>query len=94
MLRTLTLAIFYHKISLLYRGILFVSINSGIRLEDAMKKLMKKLEDIMVAITFAEAGEFDEANKQAGAGHNEDSEASDRIQQPLKGKIAVEGACK
>ncbi len=31
-----------------------------------MKKLMKKLEDIMVAITFAEAGEFDEANRIAG----------------------------
>ncbi len=31
-----------------------------------MKKLMKKLEDIMVAITFAEAGEYDEANRQAG----------------------------
>jgi hypothetical protein len=26
-----------------------------------MKKLMKKLEDIMVAVTFAEAGEYDEA---------------------------------
>lgn len=28
-----------------------------------MEKLMKKLEDVMVAITFAEAGEFDEANR-------------------------------
>ncbi len=26
-----------------------------------MKKLIKKLEDIMVAVTFAEAGEYDEA---------------------------------
>jgi hypothetical protein len=26
-----------------------------------MQKLMKMLEDVMVAITFAEAGEFDEA---------------------------------
>ncbi len=33
-----------------------------------MKKLMKKLEDIMVAITFAEAGEYDEANRQSGGG--------------------------
>ncbi len=29
-----------------------------------MKKLIKKLEDIMVAITFAEAGEFDQANRE------------------------------
>ncbi len=31
-----------------------------------MNKLMKKLEDIMVAITFAEAGEFDTAIEMAG----------------------------
>ena len=31
-----------------------------------MVKLMKMVEDIMVAITFAEAGEFDEANRIAG----------------------------
>ena len=29
-----------------------------------MKKLIKKLEDIMVAVTFAEAGEYDEAQRQ------------------------------
>jgi len=28
--------------------------------------LMKKLEDIMVAVTFAESGEYDEASRQAG----------------------------
>jgi hypothetical protein len=28
-----------------------------------MVKLMKMVEDVMVAITFAEAGEFDEANR-------------------------------
>lgn len=31
-----------------------------------MKKLLKRLEDIMVAVTFAEAGEYDEASKHAG----------------------------
>ena len=31
-----------------------------------MEKVKKMLEDIMVAITFAEAGEFDEANRVAG----------------------------
>jgi len=31
-----------------------------------MNKLMKKIEDIMVAVTFAEAGEYDEANRQSG----------------------------
>jgi hypothetical protein len=31
-----------------------------------MEKLMKVVEDVMVAITFAEAGEFDEANRIAG----------------------------
>jgi len=31
-----------------------------------MEKLIKLVDDIMVAITFAEAGEFDEANRIAG----------------------------
>jgi len=32
-----------------------------------MKKLIKKLEDIMVAVTFAEAGEYDEAVRLEGS---------------------------
>ncbi len=31
-----------------------------------MRKLMKKLEDIMIAVTFAEAGEYDTAKKMMG----------------------------
>ena len=31
-----------------------------------MEMLMKMVEDMMVAVTFAEAGEFDEANRIAG----------------------------
>jgi hypothetical protein len=32
-----------------------------------MKKLLAKLEDIMVAVTFAESGEYEEAIKYSGA---------------------------
>ncbi len=31
-----------------------------------MKKLMKKLEDLMVAVTFAEAGEYDAVSRKDG----------------------------
>jgi hypothetical protein len=31
-----------------------------------MEMLIKMVEDMMVAVTFAEAGEFDEANRIAG----------------------------
>lgn len=53
-----------------------------------MKKLIKKLEDLMVAVTFAEAGEYDEALRQAGS-IQEESE-------PLSGfkKTALENAGK
>lgn len=34
--------------------------------EDAMRKLLKKFEDIMVAVTFAEANEYDEAIRMVG----------------------------
>jgi hypothetical protein len=37
-----------------------------------MLKLTKIFEDLMVAVTFAEAGEFDEANRIAGNEIHED----------------------
>jgi len=37
-----------------------------------MEKLMKMVEDIMVAVTFAEAGEFDEANRITGSEMNQE----------------------
>jgi hypothetical protein len=51
------------------------------RTEGIMKKLVKKWEDIMVAVTFAEAGEFDEACRCTG-------EAADREEES-----AVNGRC-
>ena len=42
----------------------------------AMEKLMKMFEDVMVAVTFAEAGEFDEASRIAG---NETSQQDEKI---------------
>jgi len=43
-----------------------------------MKTLLKKLEDMMVAITFAEAGEYDKANKELGTEltHEQEDEAA------------------
>ncbi len=43
-----------------------------------MRKLMKKLEDIMVAVTFAEASEYDEAQRLAG-GRSDQQEASESL---------------
>jgi hypothetical protein len=57
-----------------------------------MKKLMKKLEDLMVAVTFAEAGEYDEASKQSGNALSEQEE----LHKPAEGlkKTALESAGK
>jgi hypothetical protein len=41
-----------------------------------MEKLIKMFEDIMVAVTFAEAGEFDEANRIAGNETTQDEKST------------------
>lgn len=58
-----------------------------------MKKLIKKLEDIMVAVTFAEAGEYDEASRQSG--HTPSSQHED-LYKPSEGfkKTVLERAGK
>jgi hypothetical protein len=58
-----------------------------------MKKLVKKLEDIMVAITFAEAGEFDQANRELGNRVVDDEDAA-HPRQGLKIKNALESMAK
>jgi hypothetical protein len=55
-----------------------------------MKRLMKKLEDIMVAVTFAEAGEYDEAIRQA---KNELIDEHEKLAPGFK-KAAMENAGK
>ena len=52
-----------------------------------MNKVIKQLEDIMVAITFAEAGEFDEACK---GPENASAEQVVSRQLPEVKKIALE----
>jgi hypothetical protein len=44
-----------------------------------MEKLIKMIEDIMVAITFAEAGEFDEANRIAGNEMPQDEKTAELV---------------
>ena len=44
-----------------------------------MQKLMKMLEDMMVAVTFAEAGEYDEARKMSSPDRTEDAYAADQL---------------
>lgn len=38
-----------------------------------MQKLFKSIENLMVAITFAESGEYDEARKIAGQEHEDEA---------------------
>ena len=42
-------------------------------MEGIMQKLIKAFENMMVAVTFAEAGEYDEARKLSGQAHEEEA---------------------
>jgi hypothetical protein len=44
-----------------------------------MEKLIKMIEDVMVAITFAESGEFDEANRIAGNEMPQDEKSAELV---------------
>ena len=46
-----------------------------------MNRLMKKIEDIMVAVTFAEAGEYDEAWRLAGSDSEEQANPLENVKQ-------------
>lgn len=42
-------------------------------MEDNMQKLIKAFENIMVAVTFAESGEYDEARKVTAREHEKEA---------------------
>ncbi|MBI5141117.1 MAG: hypothetical protein HZA20_02845 [Nitrospirae bacterium] len=48
-----------------------------------MMKLLKKLDDIMVAVTFAEAGEFDTAVEQMGSDETRPAKPTNREREIL-----------
>ena len=58
-----------------------------------MKKLIKKLEDIMVAVTFAEAGEYDEVRRLTNDQSQKEQQSVNRPLQDFK-KTALEGVGK
>lgn len=57
-----------------------------------MRKLLKRFEDIMVAVTFAEAAEYDEAQRLAGS-HDDQMEGRATLQ-PVENQALLERAGK
>lgn len=55
-----------------------------------MRKLLKQFENLMVAVTFAEAAEYDEAKRIAGSS-DEQGEVCDAMQ-TASGKVLLKGA--
>ncbi len=49
-----------------------------------MRKLMKKLEDMMVAVTFAESGEYDDAARYLGDSDSRSDEETGKHMHDVK----------
>jgi hypothetical protein len=52
-----------------------------------MKKLVKKMEELMVAVTFAEAGEYDEAKTMNGSTGAQDGAVEELSNPVLKTSV-------
>jgi hypothetical protein len=72
----------HHKLAIVLLFNIFDMLCYGINIEIckaksdrrmSMQKLFKSIENLMVAITFAESGEYDEARKIAGQEHEDEA---------------------
>lgn len=69
------MAIFYSYFQIVYNWHGTCNVQGRFELEGHMQKLIKAFENMMVAITFAEAGEYDEAQRLTTQDQKEESNA-------------------